>query len=502
METSLIVSTSCGPVEGFAENGIRRWFGIPFAAPPVGALRFRRAQPPEHWTEVRPCKAMGPSPVQFAAGPMAETMTHFSPPSEDCLYLNVWAPEQAEGAPVFVYIYGGANHMGESAAPDHDLSAFARDGIVGVSFNYRLGALGFYDFSALGEGFDSNCAVSDMLCAMKWVHENIAAFGGDPGNVTICGESAGGTGVYCLLAAPAAQGCFQKAIPMSGLAGNVTPRYVHTLNNALFFEALGLSPAEAAAALKTMPVAELVRGGGAVMAGHNDAHQGIFLTGPVIDDLVPDYPWRMLKRGSAKDVSLLVGTCRDEGGLFCMMGCVPRTWADIETCLRQGGGTAYLEGFRRVYGGKPEHDAVVDWVTDRMFWVDATRCALAQTRFNRVYAYRFDFVPALCAKMGIGATHSMDIAPGLDTYAVSPMSFYNETPMAEQERIHAKLHGAFAAFAKTGHPGNPAIEQDWEPFTPETRAAMTIDTVSTLLRNPNAERLAAWGDLVLYDHAM
>lgn len=499
---NLIAQTKYGPVEGFAEGGIRRWFGIPFAAPPVGDKRFRRAQEPEPWTQARPCKAMGNSSVQFAAGPMADLLVMHAPASEDCLYLNVWAPEQAEGAPVFVYIYGGANHMGESAAPAHDLSAFARDGIVGVSFNYRLGALGFYDFSDLGEGFDSNCAVSDMIAALKWVHENIASFGGDPGNVTICGESAGGTGVYCLLASPAAQGYFQKAIPMSGLSGNATPHYVHELNNALFFEELGLTPAQAAETLKTMPVAELVRGGGAVMAKHNDAHQGIFLTGPVIDDLIPDYPWRMLAKGNAKDVAMLVGTCRDEGGLFCMLGNVPKSWANIETCLRLGGGLDHLDAFRKVYGDMPEPAAAVAWCTDRMFWVDATRCALAQTEWNRVYAYRFDFVPPMCAQMGVGATHSMDIAPGLDTYDPSPMSFYNGTPMEVQQDIHAKLHGAFTAFARTGDPNNAAVGPHWEPFTRETRCAMSIDTACTLLRDPNRARFDAWGDLILYDHAL
>ncbi len=499
---SMIAATKYGPVEGYEENGIRRWFGIPFAAPPVGEKRFRRAQEPEPWTAPLSCKAMRNSPFQFAAGPMGDLVQLSAPASEDCLFLNFWAPKNAAGAPVFVYIYGGANHMGESAAPAHDLSAFARDGIVGVSFNYRLGALGFYDFSALGEGFDSNCAVSDMIAALKWVHENIAAFGGDPGNVTICGESAGGTGVYCLLAAPSAQGFFRKAIPMSGLSGNVTPRYVHELNNALFFEELGLTPEQAAAALKTMPVEDLIRGGGAVMAKHNDAHQGIFLTGPVIDDLVPDYPWRMLAKGNAKDVALLVGTCRDEGGLFCMLGNVPKSWADIATCLRLGGGAAYYDDFRRVYGGMPEPAAAVAWVTDRMFWVDATRCALAQIRFNRVYAYRFDFVPAMCAKMGIGATHSMDIAPGLDTYDPSPMSFYNGTPMDVQQDLHAKLHGAFTAFARTGDPNNNAVGVRWEPFTEETRAAMSIDTACTLLRDPNRARFDVWGDLILYDHTL
>lgn len=493
----LIVNTKHGPVEGFAREGIRRWFGIPFAAPPVGALRFRRARDPESWTEVRPCTRMGCAPIQFAAGPMAETMVVSAPVSEDCLYLNVWAPEQAEKVPVFVYIYGGANHMGEASAPDHDLSAFAREGMVGVSFNYRLGPLGFYNFSRLGPDFDSNCAVSDMIQALKWVHENIAAFGGDPENVTICGESAGGTGVYSLLAAPAARGYFQKAIPMSGLAGNVTTQYIHDLNNALFFDELGLDPGSAAK-LKTMPVSELIRGAGAVMARHNEAHQGIFLTGPVMDDLVPDYPWRMLEKGNAAGVKLLVGTCKNEGGLFYMMGLVPRTWADIESCLTFNGRPELTGRFRAVYGAMEEKDAAQAWDTDRMFWVDAMRCALAQSRHNDVYVYRFDFEPVLCRQLGIGATHSLDIGPGLDTWSEAETSFYKDTPREQVEEIHRKLHGAFAAFARTGDP-NGSTGLTWEPFTAENRTAMTIDTQSALLRDPNRDRFDVWGDLILFD---
>ena len=494
---SLVVQTKFGPVEGFSENGIDRWFGIPFAAPPIGALRFRRARDPEPWTEIRACKKMGNAPYQFVAGPMAATMQVFAPQSEDCLYLNVWAPENAEKAPVFVYIYGGANHCGEASAPGHDLSAFARDGVIGVSFNYRLGPLGFYDFSNLGEGFDSNCAPSDMIAALKWVHENIAAFGGDPDNVTICGESAGGTGVYCLLSAPSAQGYFQKAIPMSGLSGNVTPHYVHELNNALFFAALQMDPLDAKA-LKTMPIERLIEGAGNVMARHNDAHQGIFLTGPVIDDLLPDYPWKMLEKGNAKDVRLMVGTCRDEGGLFCMLGMVPKTWADVEACLRNSGAEDYLPRFRAVYGGSDEKTAVMNWDTDRMFWVDAMRCADAQSKYNTVYNYRFDFEPVMCAQFGVGATHSMDISPGLDTYDLSPMSFYNGTPMELQEDIHRKLHGVFVNFARSGDP-NGSIPLTWEPFTAEARRTMTINTTCELLCDANRERFDVWGDLVLYE---
>ena len=133
-----------------------------------------------------------------------------------------------------------------------------------------------------------------------------------------------------------------------------------------------------------------------------------------------------------------------------------------------------------------------------MFWVDAMHCALAQSEHETVYVYRFDFEPFMCRQFGIGATHSMDIAPGLDTYAQSPMSFYNRTPMELQEDIHRKLHGAFAAFARTGDP-NGSTGLAWEPFTAENRACMTINTECELLRDPNRARFDAWDGLILYD---
>ena len=492
---NLTVQTKCGAVEGFADGAVRKWFGIPFAQSPVGELRFKRARPCEPWEGVRECKKMSPPPIQFGGGPMAEMMMLSQTPSEDCLYLNVFAPEKAEKAPVFVWIYGGANHIGEASSPDYELSGFAREGIIAVTFNYRLGPLGFYHFK--GEGFESNCAVSDMIAALRWVHENIEAFGGDAGNVTICGESAGGTGVYCLLSAPSARGYFQKAIPMSGLAGNATTERTHELNNKLFFDALGITPEEVGN-LKTMTTDELNRGATAVMSQHNNAHQGIFLTGPVIDDLIPDHPWKMLEKGSAAGVKTLVGTCRDEGGLFTMVGLVPRTWEDVRACLAFSGEEGKLDRFKEVYGGMPEKEAVTAFDTDRMFWADATRCALAQTAHATVYAYRFDFCPAMCAQMGIGATHSMDVAPGLDTYPAGPMSFYNGTPKELEEDIHRKLHGAFVAFARTGDPSCDAVGK-WEPYTADSRAVVVIDTEVKTLHDPFRERFELWKDIYLYE---
>lgn len=273
--------------------------------------------------------------------------------SEDCLYLNVYAPEHAQDCPVFVWIYGGANHMGAASDPAYDLSAFAKKGIVGVSFNYRLGPLGFYNFHNLDASMDSNCGISDMIAALKWVRENIERFGGNPDNVTICGESAGGTAVYALLAAPSASGLFQQAIAMSGLPGNVTSQLTHDLNNKLFFDAIGITE-ENIGTLRSASFETLLKGAQAVYNNSNKAHQGIFETGPVIDDLVPDYPWNMLEQGNAKEVKCLFGTCENEGGLFYLLKSAPVSWDDIRECLKINNREDAFDRFRQVYAGLGE----------------------------------------------------------------------------------------------------------------------------------------------------
>lgn len=493
----VIVKTKYGNLKGFESDSVKKWFGVPFAKAPIGELRFRRAVEPDESDATIECAAMGPSPVQFGSGMMADMLQSPTVKSEDCLSLNIWAPAEASNCPVFVYIYGGANHLGESANPEHDLSSFAKNGVIGVSFNYRLGPLGFYNFHELDPSFDSNCAVSDMIMAMKWVHENIASFGGNPENVTICGESAGGTGVYCLLAAPKAQGYFQKAIPMSGLAGNVTTQYTHTVNNKLFFEAMDLKANEVAK-LKELPVEILQKGAAAVMDCSNVAHQGIFITGPVIDDLVPDYPWEMIKKGNAKNVTLLIGTCQNEAGLFYTMKNIPMTWADIEECYKLNKMDDKIAEAKKLYGDMEEVEAVCAWGTDRMFWAHAMQVGIAQSRFNTVYNYRFDFVPVMGMVLKVGATHSMDIAPGLNTRVPSPFSMYNQTPEERIDALHKNLHGAFVAFAKDGVPKvNEDIE--WKPFTENERNTMLINDECKLVTNPNEERLKFWKDTILYN---
>ena len=213
------VELTQGRLSGVREGALEVYRGIPYAAPPVGERRWRPPGPAPRWDGVRDARAFGPACVQPALPPRSLYFDRFGPTSEDCLTLNLWAPEDARGAPVIVWLHGGSLRIGGSAAPLYDGGNFARRGAVFVSVNYRLGALGWLAHRALSaespQGISGNYGLLDQIAALRWVEANIAAFGGDPGNVTVMGESAGALSVSYLLIAPGARGLFDKAIVQS-----------------------------------------------------------------------------------------------------------------------------------------------------------------------------------------------------------------------------------------------------------------------------------------------
>lgn len=222
-----VVETTYGPVRGSTKGSVSSWKGIRYAAPPVGALRFRAPVPPQPWTEVQDATEFGPCEPQsrLAMIPLGENV----PMDEDCLFLNVWAPgpvgSDAPGKPVMVWIHGGAYFRGASSQPLFDATTLAENGdVVVVSINYRIGVFGFVDFSSFNSSehtFEPNVALRDMIAALQWVQGNIAAFGGDPDKVTLFGESAGGGAVTTLMTVPSARGLFHRAIAESSPATSV-----------------------------------------------------------------------------------------------------------------------------------------------------------------------------------------------------------------------------------------------------------------------------------------
>src|ERR1700757_2599564 len=265
-ERTIRAHTASGTVEGFTRDGVNRWRSIPYARPPVGRLRFRAPQPAQPWSGVRHCHGFTNCAPQQRRYTMLG-VGRYQPMSEDCLTLNVVTPEVGTldstdaPLPVMVFIHGGGYILGSSATPLYDGAALARRGCVYVSVNYRLGALGCLDLSSLSGPditIESNLYLRDLVMALQWVRDNIAEFGGDPGNVTIFGESAGACITATLLAVPAAEGLFAQAISESPASGLVRSKGVGAEFATRFANLLGVRNQDAAAALLQASPAQLV----------------------------------------------------------------------------------------------------------------------------------------------------------------------------------------------------------------------------------------------------
>ncbi|MGH3562207.1 MAG: carboxylesterase/lipase family protein, partial [Mycobacterium sp.] len=314
-------ATATGTVEGFARGGVRRWRSIPYARPPVGPLRFRAPQPAEPWPGVRHCHGFTNCPPQQRRYTMIAP-GKYQPTGEDCLTLNVVAPKATgpDPLPVMVFIHGGGYILGSSATPLYDGAALARRGCVYVSVNYRLGALGCLDLSSLstpGITLESNLYLRDLVLALRWVRENIAGFGGNPANVTIFGESAGAHIVATLLAVPAAEGLFARAIAESPASGMVRSPDMAAELASRFAELLGVRNSDAAHELLRASPAELLAAQDRLVAEGVRKIVGAFPLGPVFgDDVLPLDPVEAMRRGAAHRVPLIVGSNAEEGRLF------------------------------------------------------------------------------------------------------------------------------------------------------------------------------------------
>lgn len=292
-ERTVRARTATGIVEGFTRDGVHRWRSIPYARAPVGSLRFRAPQPAQPWPGVRHCHTFAncaPQQRRYTVMGIGRYQTR----SEDCLTLNVVTPEEpaTQPLPVMVFIHGGGYILGSSATPIYDGAALARRGCVYVSVNYRLGALGCLDLSSLSTPqitLDSNVYLRDLVLALRWVHDNIAEFGGDPGNVTIFGESAGAHITATLLAVPAAKGLFARAISESPAAGMVRSREVAAEFAARFANLIGARTQDAANALMQASPAQLVEAQHHLIRQGMRKRLGAFPIGPVFLEAVQFY---------------------------------------------------------------------------------------------------------------------------------------------------------------------------------------------------------------------
>lgn len=487
------VSTGSGVVEGFTRGGVHRWRSIPYARPPVGPLRYRAPQPVQPWRGVRHCHAFS----YCAPQQRRYTMTgigRYQPMSENCLTLNVVAPEKpsAEPLPVMVFIHGGGYILGSSATPIYDGATLARSGCVYVSVNYRLGALGCLDLSALStpeRPIDSNLFLRDLVLALRWVHDNIAAFGGDPDNVTIFGESAGAQAVITLLAVPSAKGLFAQAISESPAAGMTSSPELAATMAERFAALMGARRADAATVVSEAATQDLVATLDRLIELISDELLGAFPVGPTYgDDLLPVDPLEAIRTGQAHDVPLIVGTNADEGKLFTrVLKLLPTTESAVEEVLG-GAGSATRDRIIQAYPDYPARQACVRIGGDFVFNAAAWQVAEARAEVAPTYVYRYDYAPRPLHWSGLGATHATELFAVFDVYRSrigAALTLVGDRGAAR--RVSQDVQSRWGAFARTGRPG-----VGWPAYRQQDRAVLVFDRRTRLEYDPNPERREAW----------
>lgn len=487
------VTTGSGVVEGFTRDGVHRWRSIPYAEPPVGPLRFRAPQPVRPWPGVRHCHSYA------ACAPQQRMYTaigvgRYQPSSEDCLTLNVVAPEEPTGdaLPVMVFIHGGALILGSSATPIYDGASLARGGCVFVSLNYRLGALGCLDLSSLGtpeNPIESNLYLRDIVLALEWVRDNIAAFGGDPDNVTVFGESAGAGAVVSLLAVPAAKGLFHQAISESPPAGMTRSREVAAHIAAKFAALIGTRPADAAHALMAATPAELVDAVDALAGVATLNTHGVFALGPSHgDDVLPQHPREAMRAGTAHPVPLIIGTNAHEGRLFTrILPLLPTTENRIEALLA-GSGAATRDRIIEAYPDYPAPKACVRIGGDFTFASAVWEVVEARGAGVPTFVYRYDYAPRPLHWSGLGATHATELFAVFDVFETrvgAALTLAGDRKSAR--RVSRDVQTRWREFAQTGVPG-----ADWPRYSADERAVLVFDRRSRVEIDPHSARRSAW----------
>lgn len=472
-----IVEVEQGRLSGLVSDGISSFKGVPFAAAPVGPLRWRPPQAPPHWSGVRAAQEYGPACPQ-PDRPDGGGVGRFANQSEDCLTLNIWAPagtSQGAGLPVMVWLHGGAHRLGAGSARLYDGSELARQGVVLVTVNYRLGLLGYFAHPALtasagaGEPL-GNYGLMDQLAALQWVQANIARFGGDPSNVTVFGESAGAADTIYLLANPNARGLFAKAIVQSG-GGLQRAQSLSTQEEAgvRYAAAIGFGASATLEQLRAAPATRWVEAQGGLRGGLG--------FGPFVDGrLVTEAPWVTFRDGRENDVPLLIGANSDEGSVLATLG-VPDAALELALGERVADLRALFpptlaeQAFRRQAMGDAVFVAPARWIAQQA--ADGAPS----------YLYHFSYVATRRRGSVPGAGHATEIPYVFQTWTGTPL----EALISAQDRaLSQTISACWVSFARTGAPacaGAPA----WPAYDPQSDLGMEFGE-QIVVRRPERAR--------------
>jgi para-nitrobenzyl esterase len=463
---------------------MRHWRGIPYAT----AARFGAPGPVEPWSEPRDATRFGPVAPQVA--PLTRV-----PMDEDCLSINVIAPDELEApAAVMVFIHGGAYTTGSSREIPHLGEALVKQGgVIFVNFNYRLGALGYLDFTRYSDQFDTNLGLRDQVAALEWVRDNIRAFGGDPDNVTVFGESAGGNAITTLLTVPAARGLFARAIVESASPEAVYPSALTREWGADFVDILrevvkDPSTPEAELLLGAS-AATLVKAASLLRKRTPDAVPGTIAFCPVIDgDFLPERPVDAAAAGRSHPIPLIIGTNAREGTLFrgqldLLATTRPRIRAVFAKTERDARSRLFAE-----YRALPARRSAAEFGGDYTFWFPSIRFAEGHATHAPVQFYRFDLTTRALTYAGLEATH------GIELFAIFDLV---DTPVGRAagilggrtafKRVGERMRERWIGFARDGSAGD-----DWVGYRADHRATLIIGEHDRIELDPHRSRREAW----------
>jgi para-nitrobenzyl esterase len=478
IETNVTTHISSGDLRGTLASGIDRYLGVPYAAAPVGDLRFALAAPHPAWDGVRDATRMGAtSPQAPYAGVFEIMLPLVMIEGDEYLNVNVWAPSGAKNLPVMVWVHGGANVHGSNSLDGYDGAAFARDGVVFVSINYRLGAEGF----SVLDGVPLNLGLTDVVAALRWVRAEIAAFGGDPEQVTAFGESAGSILLANLLGSSDVRSLFGRAILQSGAPTAVPAKAAGKITR-LVAKQLGIPATRAAFAAKTP--AEIIEAEKIVTAGGTPITGGPSYATSIGDETVPIDPMKAILAGAGKDVELMMGSNAEEYRLwFVPLGLMDKISAPFFAAVRLRFGITgrILKSYKRSLTDTSRGALFGTLATDLLARLPINRIADSRLALGvATYVYEFGWKST---KRDLGAAHAMEIGFAFNTLS-SPdwLEVMGENP---PQALADEMHSAWVRFAKTGNPG-------WEAWNAKRPVENFDSPTSGIVYAPREETRAVW----------
>lgn len=482
-EHSTIAHTSLGRLRGTREGGVSVWRGVEYAQQPIGALRFLAPQPVVPWTGVRDAVEHGPLPPQgrsFVGGGRDDPKVR----DEACLTVTVWSPDTGGSLPVMVWIPGGAFVYGAGQLQLYNGSRLAENGnVVVVNVTYRLGVFGGFELGDLGEGFDDNLCLRDQIAALQWVRDNIAAFGGDPEQVTVFGESAGATSVLALLASPAAEGLFARAIAQSPALPLIAGREDRARQSRRFMQLLGVGAEQ----LKVLPQRQLRRAAGQLQleSAQQTPRLAYGLTHGV--ELLPRHPIEAARAGAVSAVPLIIGTNSHEASMFAWgkPPMLPTTLAGVEDYLRRHNPQA-RDRVLAAYPDFPRRRALIAFGSDVMFGAPTWAFADAYSAHAPTRVYRFDHTTWTLKVLGLGATHGSEIVHIQHSYGSYLGRKLHPLGRRVQPSVGRRMQRTWLDFAR-------AEVADWPEYDTARRLTRVIrSTRDETISDPDAVRRQAW----------